>query len=70
MEKTKRRFSWAPFPLSPLASDVSDWPLLPQITYDDRAREMKEEKSAPPPAVKPAAVPADDEHGDIDIDDI
>lgn len=41
-----------------------------EITYDDRAREIKEEKAAPAPAAKMAAAPAVEEHEDIDIDDI
>lgn len=38
-----------------------------EITYDDRVREIKEEKKAAPPAAAPAAAA---EHDDIDIDDI
>lgn len=42
-----------------------------EITYDDRAREIKEEKTAPPPPPSAAqAAQPEDGHDDIDIDDI
>lgn len=41
-----------------------------QITYDDRAREIQEKKE-PAPAARSTVIPdAEEEHDDLDIDDI